>query len=340
MVIEKFSSWSVRITLPEATGIDSMCNLLNYMTSLDNLGQYGSGYSLSDVVSLSVNYALREKDLTNLIRTRLISNTDVKHLYMSNDSVFSIPGINIDDLIFEPSARNFKFDKRTGDQLTSLIDEWNIKNKSDLISTILASVFTSIEHVSILLLRSFSALMLLGTGISFFQQKITTEDIKKYVIYDERPRIKFTDYEITSMKKIHKKFQEINTYEKFRNTLIRRTQSFTDRQKMVVEILNSLSSIEPKSYSPYTMNDLLMPAIFQEFSLEFGIKLLTLSLINVLDSQHPLNKPPNLSGVLDYFAIYKVRGNSTLDDGVSHIYNAFIHPRLTMEMNKLIETIR
>lgn len=336
----KSSNWSVRITLPEATGIESMSSLLNYVTSLDSLGQYRSGYSLSDVVSLSVNYALRENDLTNLIRTRIVSNTNIEHLYVSNDRVFSLSGINIDDLIFEPSARTFRFNAKTEEQLNSLIEEWNIKNKSDLIRTILASVFTSISHVSILLLRSFSALILLNTGVSFFQQKITPEDIKKYVIYEERPKLNFTEYEIATMRKLQKKFQVINTYEKFRESLIEHTQSFSDRQKITARVFGDLSNINPKSYSPYSMNDLLLPAIFQEFSLEFGIKLLTISLINVLDSQQPVGKPPKLSSILDYFALYKIRGNTTLDDGVSQIYNAFIHPRLMMEMSKLIESLK
>jgi hypothetical protein len=336
----KSSNWSVRITQPEAMGIESMSSLLNYVTSLDSLGQYGSGYSLSDVVSLSVNYALRDNDLTNLIRTRIVSNIDIKHLYISNDSVFSLLGTNIDDLLFEPSARNFKFDAKTAERLNSLIEEWNIKNKSDLIRIILASVFTSISHVSILLLRSFSALILLNIGVSFFQQKITADDIKKYVIYEERPKLNFTEYEIATMRKLQKKFQEINTYEKFRKSLIERTQSFLDRQKITALVFEDLSNINPKSYSPYSMNDLLLPAIFQEFSLEFGIKLLTISLINVLDAQQPIGKPPKLSSVLDYFAIYKIRGNTTLDDGVSQIYNAFIHPHLMMEMSKLIESLK
>lgn len=343
MVIEKSLNWSVRLTLPEAVGMESMCGLLNYVSSLGILGQYSNGYSLSDVVSLSVNYALREKDLTNLIRTRIISNVDVKQLYISNVDFLARHGRNMGDLIFEPSARTFKFDAQTGGRLMSLIEEWNIKNKSDLIRTILASVLTSKEHVSILLLQSFSALVLLGTGVSFFQQKITREDIKKYVIYNDIPRIKFTDYEITSMRKIQKKFQEINTFKKFKNTLDEGTQSFYKRdaiaEEISVKVFNNLSNVEPASYSPYTIDDLLMPAMLQEFSLGFGIKLVTLSLLTIHVSDEIYNKPPNLSNLLDYFVMREVKVNTTLDDGLSHIYNAFIHPRLITEMNKLIGTI-
>lgn len=316
-----------------------MGSLLNYVTSLGILGQYGSEYSLSDVVSLSVNYALRQKDLTNLIRTRIVSNTDVRHLYVGNETFFSLTGVNIDDLIFEPSARTFKFDARTEERLNSLIEEWNIKNKSDLIRTILASVFTSINHVSILLLRSFGAFVLLNTGVSFFKQKITTEDVKKYVIYDERPKVNFTEYEITAMKKLQKKFQGIDTFEKFKKSLIEQTQLFSVRQKITSRVFEDLSNTDPKSYSPYSMNDLLLPAILQELSLEFGIKLLVISMINVLDSRQPLAKPPKLSSILDYFAIYKIRDDITLDDGVSNTYNALIHPGLMNEMGKLIEKL-
>ena len=334
------SNWSIRITLPEAIGIESMSNLLNYTIALDSLGQYGSGYSQNDVVLLCIRHALRNKDLLNLVHTRVVSKTDVKNLYVGNDSIFSTSGLNIEGLIFEPSARSFKIDRETERELIELIEEWGVKSKSDLLRVILASVFTSIDEVIKLSLRAYSALILLNIGVSFFQNKLSRDEIKNYTIRNECPKITFTKYEISSMEKMRKNYQHLNTFKKYQDAVKERTSAFTNVQTVIPRIFSDIGNIDPKSYSPYSINDLLMPSLFQEFSTEFIVKLIALSLIYSLNSLQPIGKPPKISTILDYFAVYKIRGNSSLDDGVSQIYDSFIHPHLIIEMNELIGLVK
>lgn len=334
------SNWSIRITLPEAIGIESMRNLLNYTVALDSLGQFGSGYTQNDVVILCIRHALRNKDLLNLVHTRVVSKTDVKNLYVGNDNIFSPSNLHIEDLIFEPSARSFKIDRETEKELIRLIEEWDVKNKSDLLRVILASVFTSIDEVIKLLLRAYSALILLNTGVSFFQKKLSGDEIKNYTIQNKRPKISFTEYEISSMEKIRKNYQHLNTFKKYQDAIKDRTSAFMNMQKEISQIFTNLGNLDPKNYSPYSINDLLMPTLFQEFLIEFSVKLIALSLIYSLNSFQSIGKPPKISTIIDYFAVYKIRGNSSVDDGVSQIYDSFIHPHLIIEMNELIGLVK
>ncbi len=296
---------SVRLSTGQLDGIKNW----SYYSNIHNLNHFE--YDENDIISYCIKRVYDDESLFG--RMSLISDRNTLN-------VLSQLPANISESLEHYAtgfliAKTFRILPRVFSMLEELSEKSREKNKSILLKKIIGVVISDTNELTRFLIRNSLVSMVSTIYLSYLKGKISNENFKNFILYNESIPNKNTKFENDTFNIIISRIKKINDLNEFIIS-IKKAGPFIPVEEVYAKVIKNLASISEQDIAPYTKKDVIVPLIEIERINEWLIPLFELlhmfALINYIP--HELPGPSSLYPIL-VTKIYNVNGEKITPSG-------------------------
>jgi hypothetical protein len=157
-------------------------------------------------------------------------------------------------------VKTFRISTQINKELEELTKRLNEKNKSSIIKILIENILLDNHELTIFLIRNYIATMFSTISVSYLRGKITSLDLKNFILYNEGPKNKNTDFENFMVEELIKKLQSIYTFEILTESI--KSARLEEWAKQAYSRSNEIVfNIKDREIAPYERRDILIPVI-------------------------------------------------------------------------------